>query len=292
MQGMMPGERPEEVLDRSSAMRMRKAGFTLIELLVVIAVIAVLMAILLPSLSRARESAKRAVCSGQVRQVGIAVLGYATDYENRMPIYNSNTAKSLPYLLNHSYALYRADPGYIDDNGKLLPMKLALLYEGKYITEPKVFYCPSNIAPLYKYESYCSPKPWGSLPQDFNTSDGAAGHNQWVRMGYTYLPTNPKSAKDATGTPIESARNVDNLDPQIPYMTDLIRHITQISHTRQRNHAVNALFKDGHVSLCNSERVFSDQVWEQMEAEAIPELTGNYRVFNLIGGKTLAEDVR
>ncbi|OHB66935.1 MAG: hypothetical protein A2Y77_18335 [Planctomycetes bacterium RBG_13_62_9] len=209
-----------------------------------------------------------------------------------MPTYNSNTAKSQPYLLNHSYALYRADAGYIDANGKLLPMKLALLYEGRYIPEPKVFYCPSNIAPLYKYESYCSPAPWGSLPQYFNSSDGSEGHNQWVRMGYTYLPTDPRLPKDATGTPIESARSVDNLDPQIPYMTDLVRHITEISHTRQKNHAVNALYKDGHVSLCNEAAVFSDPVWEQMEAGAVLELVGNYRVFNLIGGKRLAEDAR
>jgi prepilin-type N-terminal cleavage/methylation domain-containing protein len=261
-------------------MKARKAGFTLIELLVVIAIIALLMAILLPSLSRARESAKRIVCSGQVKQVGVAVLAYASDYVNRMPTYNSNRAKK-PYELVHSYALYRDD--FADEMGRLLPMKLALLYEGGFITEPKVFYCPSNVDPLYKYESYCLPRPWGSLPQQFNAMHGT-GHNQWVRMGYTYLPTDPRSATDATGTPIESARNVDSLDSHIPYMTDLIRHITQISHTRQGNHAVNALFKDGHVALCNDTRVFDNPVWDQMENGAFPnpELTGAYRIFRLI----------
>ena len=264
-------------------MKVRKTGFTLIELLVVIAVIAVLMAILLPALNRARESAKRAVCSGQVKQVGIGIAAYTTDSENRMPTYNSNVARK-PYELVHSYALYRDD--YVDGNGRLLPMKLALLYEGKYISEPRVFYCPSNIAPLYKYASYCLPKPWGTLPQYFNTTDGA-GHNQWVRMGYTYLPIDPRAEKDATGTPLESARFQDRLDPQMPYMTDLVRHLDEISHTRQRNPAVNALFKDGHVSLCNDDEVFRHPVWEQMEAGAIPELTGNYRVFQMIGGKRL-----
>jgi len=266
-------------------MKTRRSGFTLIELLVVIAVIALLMAILMPALSRAKESAKRIVCSGQIKQVGIAVLAYASDYVNRMPTYNSNVAKK-PYELVHSYALYRDD--FVDANGRLLPMKLALLYEGKYITEPKVFYCPSNIAPLYKYESYCLPKPWGTLPQYFNSADGT-GHNQWVRMGYTYLPIDPRIAKDATGTPVESARSVDNLDPQLPYMTDLVRHLNEISHTRQRNHAVNALYKDGHVGLCNDSRVFSDPVWEQMEAGAVLELPGSYRIFKLIGGQRIDE---
>jgi len=265
----------------------KKTGFTLIELLVVIAVIAVLMAILMPVLGRAKESAKRIVCSGQIKQVGIAVLAYTSDYDGRMPTYNSNTAKSQPYLLNHSYALYRGDPGYIGDNGELLAMKLALLYEGKFIGEPKVFYCPSNIEPLYKYESYCVPAPWGSLPQHFNANDGQ-GHNQWVRMGYTYLPIDPRIKLDpATGAPLESARSVDNLDTHVPYMTDLVRHIGQISHTRQGNHAVNALFKDGHVSLCNEAYVFENPVWQDMEDGAILELAGNYRIFKLIGGQTL-----
>jgi prepilin-type N-terminal cleavage/methylation domain-containing protein len=267
-------------------MKTGRAGFTLIELLVVIAVIAILLAILMPALGRAKESAKRVVCSGQVKQVGVAMLAYVGDYDSRMPTYNSDTAKSQPYLLNHSYALYRGDPGYMDNAGKLLPMKVALLYEGKYITEPKVFYCPSNIAPLYKYESYCNPKPWGSLPQNFNATD-SGGHNQWVRMGYTYLPTDPRSEKDSYGTPLESAKTANNLDSHIPYMTDLVRHLSEISHTRQNNRAVNALYKDGHVALCNESYVFGNPVRDRMETGVVPELTGNYRVFKLIAGQVL-----
>ncbi len=70
-----------------------RTGFTLIELLVVIAVIALLMAILLPALNRAKESARRVVCSSQIKQVGTAILAYASDSTNRMPTYNSNTSK-------------------------------------------------------------------------------------------------------------------------------------------------------------------------------------------------------
>ncbi len=57
----------------------RKVGFTLIELLVVIAIIAVLMAILLPSLNRARQQARAVYCSGNLKNIHLAILMYAED---------------------------------------------------------------------------------------------------------------------------------------------------------------------------------------------------------------------
>jgi prepilin-type N-terminal cleavage/methylation domain-containing protein len=266
-------------------MKTNKAGFTLIELLVVIAIIALLMGILMPALSRVREAAKRSVCSSQVKQVGVAMTAYTSDYDGRMPTYNSDNTNTNPYLLIHSYTLYRSESLFVDASGKPLPMKLAILYEGKYIAEPKVFYCPSNINPLYKFKSYNNPRPWGTLPQYFNDSDGQ-GHNQWVRIGYTYLPIDPRAPiLGATGLPEDTAKTIDSLDPYVPYMADLIRHKDQISHQRKGSYAVNALFKDGHVILCNDERVFNNDIWERMENGQITELSANYIILRLIGGK-------
>jgi prepilin-type N-terminal cleavage/methylation domain-containing protein len=61
-------------------------AFTLIELLVVIAVIALLMALLVPVLGRAREQARRVTCMGNVRQFIIGIQVYASDYREHLPI--------------------------------------------------------------------------------------------------------------------------------------------------------------------------------------------------------------
>jgi prepilin-type N-terminal cleavage/methylation domain-containing protein/prepilin-type processing-associated H-X9-DG protein len=71
-------------------------GFTLIELLVVVAIIALLIAILLPSLTRAREHAKAAVCAGNLRQMGVAMEMYLEDNEGFYP--GEHSARSNPAL--------------------------------------------------------------------------------------------------------------------------------------------------------------------------------------------------
>jgi len=63
----------------------RQPGFTLIELLVVIAIIALLMGILLPSLNRAREQARKIACLSNMRQMGVALQVYLIDSEYRLP---------------------------------------------------------------------------------------------------------------------------------------------------------------------------------------------------------------
>jgi len=68
-----------------SARRNRVKGFTLIELLVVIAIIAILAAILFPVFARARENARRSSCQQNIRQIGLAIKQYLSDYDESFP---------------------------------------------------------------------------------------------------------------------------------------------------------------------------------------------------------------
>jgi len=73
-----------EVRCNNSAVKRSKA-FTLIELLVVIAIISILAAILFPVFARARENARRASCSSNLKQIGLGIMMYTQDYDERLP---------------------------------------------------------------------------------------------------------------------------------------------------------------------------------------------------------------
>jgi prepilin-type N-terminal cleavage/methylation domain-containing protein/prepilin-type processing-associated H-X9-DG protein len=85
----------EPIFKRRSALPASKSsGFTLIELLVVVAIIAILAAILFPVFGRARENARRTSCQSNLKQIGLAWLQYAQDYDEKMMRYSTGAASA------------------------------------------------------------------------------------------------------------------------------------------------------------------------------------------------------
>jgi prepilin-type N-terminal cleavage/methylation domain-containing protein/prepilin-type processing-associated H-X9-DG protein len=71
-------------------MRHRRQAFTLIELLVVIAIIGILAAMLFPVFAQAREQARKITCVSNIKQLGTAMLMYAQDYDEALPVQGRN----------------------------------------------------------------------------------------------------------------------------------------------------------------------------------------------------------
>jgi len=132
-------------------------GFTLIEMLVVIAILAILIAITVPNVNRSIENSRRVACLARIRDLGNAVMLYATDHRG----------STLPYYTFNSqwYNTFRTESG-----------GPGLLISGGYLDyDPNAFRCPSDRGagnggrynydqvPAAPYISY-SFRPWGGYP--------------------------------------------------------------------------------------------------------------------------------
>lgn len=134
---------------RSSKFRSGQDGFTLIELLVVIAIIALLIAVLLPALSRAREISRRTVCGTNLRQIGIAFIQYSEDYNGWFPAKGHPTIPN-PTLSELATVQDGAAPGWGPNFAGMIRDVVEWRHsrEGSptpfYLPEPKVLLCPSD----------------------------------------------------------------------------------------------------------------------------------------------------
>src|SRR4051812_10612444 len=116
----------------------RRGAFTLVELLVVIGIIAVLVGILLPALSRAKEAANRTACLSNLRQTGMALLEYSFRFKSYTPLGFMSTGNGASPQMNWNYAANWNRP---PDYG---PVLLGYLVGAGLIKDGKAYFCPSE----------------------------------------------------------------------------------------------------------------------------------------------------
>jgi len=126
--------------------RTARSAFTLVELLVVIGIIVILVSILLPVISRSRESARRVACLSNLRQVYAAFNLYAMANHDQVPIGYRTASKQFNSMIFSTTAGNRW-------------VLFGLLVEQNYLKVPKVLFCPSETNPKFMFDTPGNPWP-------------------------------------------------------------------------------------------------------------------------------------
>jgi len=122
----------------SSRILRTRRGFSLLDLLVSIAVIATLMAIMVPVLSKVTEATHRVMCQSNVRQLGLCLSLYADDNNDSLPTsVFSDTLERGAFQPQEMMTLRTSGPRGDWDG-------LGWLFQAEYVKTPEVFYCPSH----------------------------------------------------------------------------------------------------------------------------------------------------
>ena len=228
-------------------------GFTLIELLVSVAIIALLVAVLLPSLSRARQQARSVQCLSSLRQMGIAWQCYASDYNDyAMPLGYSAGSTPLYWwgrIVNQS----------VDHRKGFLWPYLAVQLQ-----KDDLFQCPSqpwgtysppdtaadSVTSTYGYNGYyLSPSQTPGWSYDI-------GHRPWQRIDTISTPTRLFVFADTLIEKYPLPKTTAYLDPPLCYkkMAGYWRKNYYPTTAFRHADAANALCADGHAQSFSAAR--------------------------------------
>lgn len=157
----------------------RAKGFTLIELLVVIAIIAILMAILMPTLNRAREQGRRAACLANLKQLTLAWLMYADENDSKIVNGAGGVDRNRePAWVGQCWSSNYTSGGQLPEPQQIAEIKEGALWP--YTREVKVYSCPTGTRG--ELVTYAAMDSVNGLART-GTSTGGAG----TRVGRTTL---------------------------------------------------------------------------------------------------------
>jgi prepilin-type N-terminal cleavage/methylation domain-containing protein/prepilin-type processing-associated H-X9-DG protein len=178
-----------------------KNGFTLIELLVVVAIIGIMAAILFPVFARARENARRASCLSNLKQIGLAVMQYTQDYDERypLPLWLPNGLADRSVVASQSPLVSGTPAATFGDTGTLTWMDFTF----PYTKSLQVFICPSWVNP--------HPTSWIN-PASYGYNAFISGWKSGTGATASYAPL----ALSAVSRPSETVMILD-----FPYVSDV-----------------------------------------------------------------------
>ena len=162
------------------------SGFTLVELLVVIAIIALLLSILMPSLRKARDAARRIVCMANLHQMGIGVQVFANDHDNVIPTFAATNTLAKELGRHEWHCSWPA---------LLQPYITGTPYDPAKGLDNKVWWCPSD-----KVSPMC-----GNI-SPFNISYGITASLYTLCGGYPAADTTPNPYIDDAKSGVKLAR--------------------------------------------------------------------------------------
>ncbi|HEX8325169.1 MAG TPA: prepilin-type N-terminal cleavage/methylation domain-containing protein [Tepidisphaeraceae bacterium] len=224
---------------------MRRHAFTLVELLVVIGIIALLIAILLPALGRAREAAKSTVCLSNLRQVHQTFHLYALDFRDVVPIGYRRTKQFNSMIYTNTSTVGAAlNPSVPPAFATHAYVLFGWFYPHGMMKQGRTFFCPSETNPKYMYDTPDNPWPPGPPP-------AFAG-----RLTYCGYGTRP--VVDIPDTPAAVAASNVRL-PRLSEMrnraifADLANSNVRLNSRHKTG--VNVLYGDGHAAW-NDRRAF------------------------------------
>ncbi len=212
----------------------RRRGFTLVELLVVIGIIAVLIGVLLPALSKARSAAAKTACLSNQRQLISAIYIYSGSYNGGIPqpVTGGNASGSHPAYSAHVIQPPPNTRG--DDNGWF---NLGPLFSRGFFKEPTGFYCPAQIN-----ESFTYPKAWESPD----------GNKTQKYLGYSYRLCNQAAAPYMTNNDIKELlkMKIGKFKGTRSLLSDIVGPKGQVHHwPHTRPYGINVAYSDGHAEF-------------------------------------------